>query len=432
MKTIIHFIVRPYDEKLFIYTQILHVSSISTSEQTFQAKFYFRVTWVQKIPTKHVAGEIPIEGQIDWPSDVYRPSLGLDNSTAEIEYKCQTLGVSKWRKVDQSVANTNGFAVMEWKARGSGVFFQKFELRNYPCDTQLLKIVISSLDQRVNLHDDKNDKVVSIIRKDYFVDQGFHIKYYEELLNSTKISETRGEAIISREDAFMINQINKRFFNTLTYLLPAERIDRHVKAEILHPVTLITLATMSSFLFQPSAPEDRLSVSVTMALVITGYAYVITGYLPRTVEPLLLGRYVYLSFWFVFLVLFQNAFLALITCEGRYCGLDLPITLAPTLAPSVESPIRFLGVKRYLQMQDNIDDAYLIDKVFMIILFSLWFLLNIYVYVRVYYTMRQDENERIVNELNLAKDGDTDIMGRKEYVRNCNDVTPKYKKIDFS
>ena len=40
------------------------------------------------------------------------------------------------------------YVVVEWIARGSGYFSQTFELlENYPRYTQLLKIVISSLDQ---------------------------------------------------------------------------------------------------------------------------------------------------------------------------------------------------------------------------------------------------------------------------------------------
>ena len=93
--------------------------------------------------------------------DVYKPDLGFDNAVEELEFRSQSIGVSTWRcsdmvpkqgpetgKVqDDEDENEDEYVVVEWIARGSGYFSQTFELENYPRNTQLLKIVISSLDQ---------------------------------------------------------------------------------------------------------------------------------------------------------------------------------------------------------------------------------------------------------------------------------------------
>jgi len=383
--------IAPVNNSIFIYIQVVHVTSISTTEQTFHAKFYIRATWVQELCDNELIklkpGVKPIEAQTDWPKDVFMPSVAFDNAKEEIEYKGQTVGVSPWRKVINQPERDN-FVVVEWKAKGCGVFFQKFELGNFPCDIQLLKIVISSL-AGASLHDDDRDGVMSNIRKDYFVDQGFVFKFELEAQTQSGETETsRGAKIKSLEE---ILTINAREFHTLTYLIPAKRIDHHAKREILHPVTLITLAAMFSFLFPPDAPNDRLTVSITIALVMTGYLYVITNYLPRTTETHLFDWYVSFSYWFVFLVALQNTVIAIIACEGKYCGLDYDSASALSQTPS-ESSV-----------------AQIADVVFLGIFACVWFFVNAYVYVMVYYKMKIKEEKRIRKYLNPTGDRTTEV-----------------------
>ena len=303
---------RPKDKKLFVYMQILHVSDIQTALQTFQAKFYFRVTWVQKKSTNFADGGIKhIESISDWPADVYQPDLGFDNAEEVLELKHQTLGVSPWREfaesanIPQSQDAADEFVVMEWKARGFGKFTNRFDLTHYPCDTQLLKLTISSLDQGIDLHDDHRDNVQSTIRKDYFLDQGFSLLDGVTAL-SAKSAIARGLSLASQEDSFVINPVADekkwRHFNTLSYIIPVKRVVRHVKQEILYPICLITLASMTSFIFPPNDPANRLAQSITVALVITGYSYVVAAYFPRIQKKTVFSNYFFRSFLFVFFV----------------------------------------------------------------------------------------------------------------------------------
>ncbi len=149
----------------------------------------------------------------NWPYDknIYRPNLSFDNATTVIELKNQKLYTSAWRDYynvhatgslvsnstqshqqeqrsnDEHSGNDNDnnidieeYVVLEWKASGSGTFTYDINLENYPCDIQLLKIAIASLDRGISLHDDNQDNVQSKIRKDYVLDLGFQFLEIEE------------------------------------------------------------------------------------------------------------------------------------------------------------------------------------------------------------------------------------------------------------
>ena len=435
--------------------QILHVSDIQTALQTFQAKFYFRVTWVQKKSTAFADGGIKhIESIDDWPAGVYRPDLGFDNAEEVLELKHQTLGVSTWREfaesanISQSQDAADEFVVMEWKARGFGKFTNRFDLTNYPCDTQLLKLTISSLDQGINLHDDHRDNVQSTIRKDYFLDQGFSL-LDGEFARSTKTTKARGLPLASQEDSFVINPVPDktkwRHFNTLSYIIPVKRVVRHVKQEILYPISLITLASMTSFIFSPIDPANRLAQSITVALVITGYAYVVASYFPRIQKKTVFGNYFFRSFLFVFFVVIQNTLIGVIACNGYSCDGDsdsagqFGSTAVPSVAPIVSESTKTFGERLLLSSNNGRDSGLLdgsrstlYDFITMGMFGVVWVLMNGHLYYEILLDMPRRETKRIEEALKLAKDGNEDTKSKElEYVRKFDKVKPLYKKKKF-
>lgn len=403
---------RPEDGNLFIYMQILNLSDIQTVTQTFHSKFYLRATWVQKKSDALLQGMAPIsinansnsnsnlnDKECCWPMDVYKPDLGFDNAVEELEFKSQSLGVSTWRcpdmvpkqgtgpgpgtgtgtgKVqDDEDDNEDEYVVVEWKARGSGLFSQTFELENYPRDTQLLKIVISSLDQGIELHDDHRDKVQSSIREDYFLDQDFTMTNYEEILSMDDVTTTsapiaRGRAMASKEDVFVINPVNQRSFNTLSYIVPVERIACHVKREMLYPVSLITLSALVSFAFYPSETDKRLLISTIIALAMTGYSQITTKHLPRMKDPNEFSKYIFNSLLFVYGVVLESV---------------------------VVSDRMRLAFGLHSKRVD------LLDTVGMIMMMSLWLIMNMRIEFSVNFGMKINEKKRIIEELTIARDG---------------------------
>ena len=103
---------------------------------------------------------------------------------------------------------------------------------------------------------------------------------------STKSIKARGLSLASQEDSFVIHPVldktKCRHFNMLSHIVPVKRVVRHVKQEILYPISIITFTSMTSFIFPaPTDPANRLAQSITVALVITGYSYAVVAYFPR-------------------------------------------------------------------------------------------------------------------------------------------------------
>ena len=250
-------------------------------------------------------------------------------------------------------------------------------MENYPRDTQLLKIVISSLDQGIELHDDHRDKVQSSIREDYFLDQDFTMTNYEEILSMDDATTTsapiaRGRAMASKEDVFVINPVNQRSFNTLSYIVPVERIACHVKREMLYPVSLITLSALVSFAFYPSETDKRLLISTIIALAMTGYSQIMTKHLPRMKDPNEFSKYIFNSLLFVYGVVLESA---------------------------VVSDRMRLALGLHSKRVD------LLDTVGMIMMMSLWLIMNMRIEFSVNFGMKVNEKKRIIEELTIARDG---------------------------
>jgi len=334
---------------VYIYMQILHVHCIDSTNETMSAKFYFLATWLQDKPD-HPDWENDMKKFCDddskFPKGIKDPQISFDNSIEVMQLKGRSLQVSspkfrKPRNADQDKI------VVEYRARGSGTFIQSLSFRHFPFDIQFLKINMASMNPYVQLHDDSYDEVESTMRKDYFVDTGFvpitannqgdeieeicgHHEQNGPLLNTKipkevkKEDKSRGIALLSVEQKYWINSQKPQAapFHLLSYVIPARRIVRHAMEEMFLPVFLITTAVFTSYGFAPQELKDRLSTSVTLALVITAYKYLAaTTYVPVLKDRTVCDLYFLTSFLIVFLVVFQNFIAGLVACEG-FCNSD--------------------------------------------------------------------------------------------------------------
>jgi len=396
----------PAPDRVFIYLQIHHVNEINATAQTFKAKFYVKATWVQKNPTNVVVPAIWKKiDQTAWPNEVNVPKLRFDNAVEVMALEERELSISTWRKVNPFQIPDNNSVVMEWSAFGSGVFSHQFNFENFPCDIQLLKITISSGSQ---LLDDCTDNVRSTIRKDYIVNDGYEVDTGRlSSFSSDDRDGAKGATLISEVNEIEINPINtRRKFHTLSYLIPVKRINHHVKREILHPVMLITLTSMVSFIFPPNNPSGRFGVSITIALVMAGYSYVIVTYLPRTKEESRFASYIFWSFVFVFMVVIENCLVALIDCNG-YCEVAADTETDTEDGNEAESVKRFLliATRNFRDRSSLMEPGNLViaDFVFFALFMVIWLTMNGRIYIQVFSVMEKKEHKKIEGKLTELK-----------------------------
>ena len=408
---------------VYVYMQILHVTDIKTVEQTFQAKFYLKASWVQKrtdlfrpdpavaaaanavadaaadaaaitdaaatvdaaaaavaaaattaannaattSPAAAVAATtsaaaravadaandavaaakakadpvaaaeavvaaavaaakavavhdipiVPADWDPDhhpWPIGVRYPNLGFDNAIDEIELTSQHLNISNWRyvptgtgedKVPFSKQNViSPLVVVEWNARATGTFRHPFDLYDYPVDKQVLKITMSSLNFGTYLYDDNYNGTKSTIRTDYYMDEGFQFDLHNGNGVGNKLE--LDESIVT---------INQRSFSNLSYKIPIKRSSQ-INRELLIPIALISFGSFASFIFAADDVSNRLSVSITIFLVMTAYSYLKSSYLPRIEDPIDVTSYIFWSFVLIFAVVAENAVMSVILCKG--------------------------------------------------------------------------------------------------------------------
>lgn len=400
---------KPKDSLIFIYMQILHVRKINTVEQTFHAKLYFRATWVQKKPSEK--SKITVD---PWSEEIYRPNLSFENAIDVVEFKHQSIQESQWR--EPLHGNSTKEVVMEWKVILSSVFTHNFKLENYPNDVQLLKINITATDG-TEVYDDKTVDVNSAIRNDYFLDHQVkvvkEVKAVKEVKEEDKVTEQYVfEELKSHTDdhvkhpfkkkdqkqdqkkdndqdskqedkhgdhLYSISQkfpIDTRTFFSLSYIIPCERISKHPKREILFPVSLIGTVSFATFVYPVYKPVDRFAVSITIALVMTSYMYIMTQYLPRTEDVSVLSTYIQYSFLMVFAILLEIAITSLIACGG-YCNEE--------------------------DEEDTTLTHKVIDWALSVLFFCYWLGLNMWVYGEVFKNQKSKEKERVIKEIKKIK-----------------------------
>ena len=85
------------------------------------------------------------------------------------------------------------------------------------------------------------------------------------------------------------------------------------------PPSLISSGSFASFVFSVVDVSKRLTVSITIFMVMTIYSYLKSNYLPRIEKPTDVTRYIFMSFVLVFLVVAENAVFSGILCKGC-CG----------------------------------------------------------------------------------------------------------------
>lgn len=301
--------------------------------------------------------------------------------------------------------------VMEWSGSACGTFTYQINLNNYPYDIQMLKMTIGTKDPKVSLKDDWTDGVQSTIRKDHVLDLGFKFLDVDDFLFKEVITpidkdlagKCRGAVLAAVEETFVISPYTRRKidddrdkmevnprndsplatngrrkqfngnqrtsfrmtnqkdeYSTLSYIVLVERIGRHSIEEIAIPISLISLSSFASFIFGPAQSAERLAVSITIFLVMTSYAYLVTTYVPKMHKRTLYTSHLLISFVLVFAVVFQNALFSLIHCRG-YCE-------------DSDMNIEF----------ENIQSAWLWDLIFTAILLLAWSVWNVRLYIEVY------------------------------------------------
>ena len=163
--------VEPTTTRIYFYLHVYSVSNISASEQSFNAYFYFRATWVERTHNgleKNPSSADPFERL-----GVRKPPIIFANSLRDEDVSDRTVERSKYRRYRVNVEtrkdidrDDSGGRVIEWKEFVRGTFRYKFEPRMFPNDHQLLTIEMSATQIGWRLCEDRYHNCASVFRDD--------------------------------------------------------------------------------------------------------------------------------------------------------------------------------------------------------------------------------------------------------------------------
>lgn len=224
-----------------------------------------------------------------WPSKeskVFDPRLMFMNAKEEIDRIDQEIKVSPWRM------GPKGEPVIEYSFFGRGTFNEELELENFPFDVQPLRIVIGSLNPAsiIGLNEDIYQGVNSQLRTEFLGIPEFeidHKPYFDSF--SKPFTGNQGQIFASLEIAVVASRIFTNYFWSI-YV----------------PSITITTMTGAAYTMPPDEISDRLSVTITLTLVMVAYKYLVASLLPRLKYLTFCDILVHGSFGFICMSVVQN------------------------------------------------------------------------------------------------------------------------------
>lgn len=255
---------------VYVYVNIFSISEISTASETFQAHFYLRATWIE--PGCRRGQELD--------KSTWQPQILIMNTVAEPEITEEDFREVSWRQ------GRDGSAVLGWRAKYRACFKQRFELRSFPFDTQILAMTFTTQQFNVRLIEDCYDGSCSILRQEYTILPEFSIL---------------GPIFVPHEELALGK------YPLLDISLIASRRGSYYIWNLYVPLFILTAMLFSVFSVSVAEVSDRLSLTLTIVLASVAYKYIVSQDLPHIAYLTMADVYVLGNFIFTALVVLENA-----------------------------------------------------------------------------------------------------------------------------
>jgi hypothetical protein len=292
-------------KQVFIRTNILNISKISTLEETIDAHIELVSKW--KIPKKeqynvkkcdnlsigswdsdHSSSPRPLYNYDEtnykkikkhvWAEDIWNPKLFIQNLI-----KCFDINVS------YKIVREKDELFIEEKQQIQGKFIEKMELRSFPFDKQKFQFIVQSKieDDKIELIFESNSRGLTILNNSI---TEWNLCPYFYHLNS--------------------HQGN---FPNILLSLEGVRIYKYYIWNLLLINSLIQLISLSSISINYKLPEERLNIGVVLLLTNIAFKLSNNMNLPNTSYLTYIDKYQLSAFLFHTLVIIQNVVSSFIT-----------------------------------------------------------------------------------------------------------------------
>lgn len=263
---------------VYFYIQVFWVSNIKINEQTFDAFFYFRATWVPKDKNKTNSSTQANNNQ-NGASSIKKPPIMIMNAVGEPTIKEESVGVSTYRQYGDDAAQ-----VYEWKGRIHGTFRYIFEPGDFPHDKQSLFVQWSSTLPGWVLVEDVygmyEKPCRSEVRIELHQEPGFEVVGPEHtgsgpLKRRTLGFETKEWRANSGNDMSILKFciLIKRTASWYYYL------------NVLLPCILVTLTEFLIFAIPRSNADKRIDNTLALVFLLLPSKFLVSSAFPRVTDP---------------------------------------------------------------------------------------------------------------------------------------------------
>lgn len=269
---------RPVKLRAAMY--IADLDAINTSEQSFEARIFYRVYWYDKRLAHNSSG--PINKML---SEIWHPSI-------------QILNQQKVWKSTQDLARIDPDGKVTMGQGLWGSFSQPMKLKTFPFDTQKFSLILVTgrfSPDKVKLVPDESD--ISGIAKTLSVADWKIMKWEEEI------------------KPFEMKNLGER--TSISFSFTAKRLTSYFIVKMILPLVMIVMMSWAVFWMDPLNVASNVGISITSMLTLIAYRFSADALLPRLSYLTSLDYFILASTILVFLSLAQNLTTSSLAKKGK-------------------------------------------------------------------------------------------------------------------
>lgn len=270
---------RPVKLKMSFY--VADLASINTSGQSFDARFFYLVSWHDKRLAHK--GSKPVKKSL---SEIWHPNIQIINQR------------KVWNTLPEIVTVMPDGKVLYGQA-GWGTFSQALKLKKFPFDTQKISLSLVSLcgEPTTKVQFYSNEEHLSGIADGLSIADWKVLNWQEEV------------------KPFVLKNYSTR--PGMIFSFTAKRLTSYYVVKMILPLVMIVMMSWAVFWMDPRNVASNVGISITSMLTLIAYRFSADTILPRLSYLTSLDYFILASTILVFLSLVQNLLTSILTKQEK-------------------------------------------------------------------------------------------------------------------
>ncbi|KAL5019810.1 hypothetical protein ScPMuIL_002702 [Solemya velum] len=284
---------RSSQREVYIKVVFTKIGEIETMKEQYHADICVQARWKEKSLDHSTNSDKDVNFSQYWD-----PKLSIQN-------KMGTPKQSSW-KVVRYGKEMEAYIVQKFQIKG--IFSENLELQDFPFDIQKLSVIITSELPDKDLKLVEDDKDLSLINVQCFVDaQEWTLYDYTETI-----------PWVTTKEQFLETTVVS--FPGIAVSCTAARRSGFFIWNIMLMMFMISSLSITTFAVDRILPQNRLQLSLTLVLVAVTFRFVANQILPKISYLTILDQYILTNMTFMYLVCIWHAVISLFDYDKELAG----------------------------------------------------------------------------------------------------------------